>query len=38
MVTPQDRLIVCKKHRTSANVSQVDLEREKLGFDKRIFV
>lgn len=37
-VTPQDRIIVCKKHRSSANVSQVDLEREKLGFEKRIFV
>lgn len=33
-----DYLVVCKDHRESASCFQVDLEREKLGFKKRIIV
>lgn len=36
LVDNKDRIIVCKEHRLSSNVTQVDLEREKLGFDKRV--
>lgn len=38
LVSPQDFLIVCKKHRESAKAFQVDIERERLGFEKRVIV
>lgn len=38
LITNKDKIIVCKEHRASADVMQVDLEREKLGFEKRIIV
>jgi hypothetical protein len=38
LVESKDRIIVCKEHREYSNVTQVDLEREKLGFKKRIIV
>jgi hypothetical protein len=38
LIKPEDCLIVCKKHRKSSKVQQVDLEREKLGFKKRIIL
>lgn len=38
LVVNKDRIIVCKEHRDSSDVTQVDLERERLGFDKRIIV
>ena len=38
LIKPEDYLIVCKEHRDSAKCYQVDLERERLGFKKRIIL
>jgi hypothetical protein len=38
LVESKDRIIVCKEHRASSDVTQVNLERGKLGFEKRIIV
>jgi hypothetical protein len=38
LIKPEDCLIVCKQHRESSKVKQVNLEREKLGFKKRIIL
>ncbi len=38
LIKPQDHIVVCKEHRKSANVYQVDLERARLKISPRNYV